>query len=294
CQFWMRGLNDTYKLTTKTDNFILRVYRKGWRTNAAIAFEVDALNYLHAQGGKVSRPVERKAGGYITDIMAPEGHRQAILTQYAQGETLSYDDPANARLFGQAAADIHVRSADFQTTYQRHKLDLNHLLFNPLAILKDRLSAYPQEIEFFTDCAKQLSDRVNAISDQLETGFCHGDFHGLNAHAHQGEVTHFDFDCCGFGWRIYDLATFKWIARKNKKEAEWWPPFLEGYQSVRPIPALDLDALDAFIAIREIWLMAIHLNSPPVFPSQWLNDKYVKRGVEFVKASVSQLMGDDD
>jgi thiamine kinase-like enzyme len=40
----------------------------------------------------------------------------------------------------------------------------------------------------------------------LEIGFCHGDFHGGNACQKDGSFTFYDFDCCGWGYRAYDLA----------------------------------------------------------------------------------------
>lgn len=290
CEFWVRGLNDTYKISTATDNFILRVYRKNWRTNADIAFELDALNHIHAQGGKVACPIERKHGGYMTTVSAPEGERQIIVTQYAKGTVPNYDDSTNTNMFGASVAGIHVQSSNFQTKHERYRLDLTHLLVEPLAAIKRRLSHHQRESQFIIDFASRLSDNVASLSaEKLDIGFCHGDFHGRNAHIYQNEVTHFDFDCCGLGWRIYDLATFKWHARKHRKEDQRWPAFLEGYQSVRTIPALDLSLLETFVAIREIWLMGLHLASVHTFGTGWLNDEYINQGVNFLKDAENKL-----
>jgi Ser/Thr protein kinase RdoA (MazF antagonist) len=48
--------------------------------------------------------------------------------------------------------------------------------------------------------------------EDLEVGSCHGDLHGWNAHIDQNmALTVYDFDCCGVGWRAYDIAVFRWI-----------------------------------------------------------------------------------
>ena len=69
-------------------------------------------------------------------------------------------------------------------------------------------------------------------------GFCHGDFHAANAHLTEGNtVTFFDFDCCGFGYRAYDIAIFKWDSRLmgKEKETERWEAFLRGYMGLRDL-----------------------------------------------------------
>ena len=88
CEFWARGLNDTYKISSDRENFALRVYRKKWRTQSDIKFELNAIKHLHKKGADVAYPIERNQGGYITDIEAPEGIRQVIVTKYAEGAVL--------------------------------------------------------------------------------------------------------------------------------------------------------------------------------------------------------------
>ena len=42
----------------------------------------------------------------------------------------------------------------------------------------------------------------------LQPGFCHGDASGGNAHISGRTITFFDFDCCGCGFRAYDVAVY--------------------------------------------------------------------------------------
>ena len=102
------------------------------------------------------------------------------------------------------------------------------------------------------------------IRDQdADYGLCHGDFHGWNAHYHADTLTFFDFDDCGYGWRAYDLAVFRWDARLDEKEDERWEAFVKGYRSKREISDADLKLTTTFMAIRDIWLMGCLLYTSP-------------------------------
>ena len=73
------------------------------------------------------------------------------------------------------------------------------------------LTHRPEDLRFIEIFKEELLDvLLNIPRDELDYGFCHGDFHGLNAHKNNKGITFFDFDCCGFGWRAYDIAVFRW------------------------------------------------------------------------------------
>lgn len=284
CEFWYRGLNDTYKISTEKESFVLRVYRQAWRSRSEIDFELEALLYLQQTGAHVAAPVARKEGGFVTSILAPEGQRYVIITQYAPGNVLRFDDAEDAVIFGQAAADIHCRSSGFRPASSRYQLDLNHLLTEPLANVKPYLAHRPADWQFLNELAAKIFNLVKSVGpDKLDYGFCHGDFHGENAHESEGTVTHFDFDCCGFGWRIYDIATFKWVTRLLEKEEQLWSSFLQGYQSKREISDLDLSLIEPFVAIRDIWLLGVHAENARDFAKGRLNDRYMDFHLDFLR-----------
>ena len=91
-----------------------------------------------------------------------------------------------------------------------------------------------------------------------DKGFRHGDAHEFNAAISNDTLTWFDLDCCGHGWRAYDLATFRWSARWQDKEDEVWKDFLRGYQDARPFSETDLQTVPLFVGIRNLWLMGLN------------------------------------
>ncbi len=47
CQFWHRGLSDTYLVNIDDQAYILRVSHHHWRSQKDIAFELELLDFLH-------------------------------------------------------------------------------------------------------------------------------------------------------------------------------------------------------------------------------------------------------
>ncbi len=222
CEFLCQGLNDSYKVITESDSYLLRIYRKGWRTKSDIEFELSILNHLHLERVNVAYPLVTVTGEKIVPIATPEGERFAIMTSFAEGQPLSFDDTSDISLYGKNVAKIHKHSDNFRSQHDRFKVDLIHLIEEPLKRIKPYLKDRESDWLFLKSYASTLAKNIeNSQSELLDFGFCHGDFHGGNAHKSNDDFTFFDFDCCGIGFRAYDLAVFKWSARLAKKEESW-------------------------------------------------------------------------
>jgi len=130
CQLLNRGLNDTYVIITENGKFVLRVYRKGWRSDSEIRFELDALLHLGDEGAPVSTPVVRKDGGTVGMVAAPEGSRHVVIFPYAPGKEPTYEGELakESYLYGKVAAQIHAATDSFRSTHRRFSLDAEHLL----------------------------------------------------------------------------------------------------------------------------------------------------------------------
>jgi len=51
------GLNDHHLVTTPEGSYVLRVYRRGWRTAEDICYELAVLTHLDARGVPVCAPI---------------------------------------------------------------------------------------------------------------------------------------------------------------------------------------------------------------------------------------------
>lgn len=92
CLLYKRGLNDTYLVETERKRYILRIYRKGWRTKEEIDFELDLLAFLHSINQPIAYPIQRQDGSCTTEIPTPEGNRYAALFSYAPARAVNEID----------------------------------------------------------------------------------------------------------------------------------------------------------------------------------------------------------
>ena len=139
-------------------------------------------------------------------------------------------------------------------------------------------------MDFLDKLSQRLHDWLTAQSPKSPTwGLCHGDLHSENAHfTEEDNPTLYDFDCCGFGSRIYDMATFTWsrylFAHSAANRERTQLAFITGYEAERSLPEDTLTALPFFMVLRQLWVMGIHAS--PVtghYGRRWLDERYVTK-----------------
>jgi len=255
CTFFKRGLNDTYLVSTRDRQFALRLYRSRWRSREAVAGEVEALLHLSSKGIPVAAPIARSDGELMTGLDAPEGPRWAVMFNWLKGDEPIYRNETHARIYGRLAAQLHIASDDLPSTVERTPLDLNYLLERPLENLRPALQSRPAMATRFDALVDRVRARMESAKDRLwDWGFCHGDLHCGNTRIDGQQLALFDFDCCGPGWRLFNLATYRWAARLRQYEGGAWRPFRESYLEARPAAASTFELLPMFTILRHIWL----------------------------------------
>jgi Ser/Thr protein kinase RdoA (MazF antagonist) len=135
CRLHARGLNDTYRVETiGGEAYYLRLYCAGWRSRSAIETEIGMLLHLAKQNVKVSAPIGRIDGQFLTPLDGLEGRRWAVLFAAAPGKELArkrYTEEL-AFSYGATAAAILSAADNFEGARQRSAIDLEALLERPL------------------------------------------------------------------------------------------------------------------------------------------------------------------
>lgn len=288
CIFWERGANDTYLVRCANARYFMRVFRSGAFSREANEFEADALNNLYQQGYPVAYPIALRSGEFISEIAAPEGPRFILLTALAEGDIPDYHLVENSTLVGESLAQMHQASNGFETSRQRNRLDLQWLLEDSIAVIKDHVTSHAEAVSLIESIAANARTAVlSAPSDSLDFGFCHGDFHGGNLHVYENKVTLFDFEECAFGYRVYDIATFKWDLGFGERRVKLWPAFVEGYESIRPLSEPEASLVDTFVILRELAECAYGIRHVEYFGQNGIIaadiDDWCKRLAEFEK-----------
>jgi Ser/Thr protein kinase RdoA (MazF antagonist) len=83
-------------------------------------------------------------------------------------------------------------------------------------------------------------------------GLIHADLHLDNALFSHGDIRLIDFDDCGVGYWLYDIAVALWELRHRPDYKSFRAALIEGYTQHRALPTHELAHLDDFIATREV------------------------------------------
>src|SRR6266498_3207016 len=72
CELMASGLNDVYRVKNGVDRYVLKLYRAGWRTNADVLWEVEALRHLDHRDVPIARPIAGRDGYFVRELVMPE------------------------------------------------------------------------------------------------------------------------------------------------------------------------------------------------------------------------------
>jgi Ser/Thr protein kinase RdoA (MazF antagonist) len=167
-----------------------------------------------------------------------------------QGEALSM---TLAKL-GSLAASMHLHSMQDSTTYDRFAWNWE-ALFGEESRWGD-WKAYkglvPGDEPFIEQVLQSIQGKLISYGkDRSVYGLIHSDLHVSNVLlAKNGSLQVIDFDDCGYGWYLYDIAC---MLTTYCEDLEGLSLFvLQGYEQVRPLTQKDREMLSCFILIRRI------------------------------------------
>jgi Ser/Thr protein kinase RdoA (MazF antagonist) len=285
CVLFARGMNDVYAISIPELRFALQLSHPNWRSRATVVAEVQALEHLGARGAEVAVRVRGADGGWITVIQAPEGPRRAVLFRWIGGRAPKYTDPKHAMYYGRHLANLHSASDDLPAALARPSLTLDYLLQEPLDLILGRVTHLPKLTAQLQALARRTAARFGLATQRLrDWGFCHGDVHVGNARIDDRQIASFDFDACATGWRIYDLASCRWDARRQGVEELAWRPFIEGYLQVRPEAADSLAFLRVFAILRHLWVAGRWIALSDVMGLSVLSEDFFEAPVPFCES----------
>lgn len=262
CQLWNRGLSDVYLVETAEERYILRVSHHHWRSKSDIDFELELLDFLWQRHIPVAHPLRTKQGDLSIEIHAPEGQRYITLFTYAPGEVALGDlNPKQAYTFGETVAKFHQTTLDFESSTQRQALTLEHLLDESFLAITPCLQHRPQDQHYLQETIACIQQQLQDIPQEPPFWvICWGDPHSGNAHfTEEGQLTLFDFDQCGYGWRAFDIAKFLQVSSRTGISKRVREAFLNGYQDVQAITSREFSSLQSFTQAAHIWMWAISL-----------------------------------
>jgi Ser/Thr protein kinase RdoA (MazF antagonist) len=210
-------------------------------------------------GLPVPAPIPTLAGELVTRIAArgvPEG-RLVSLMRWVDGRRLTTGlRPGHFQAWGRMVARLHEFAAGWQPPegFQRFVWDWEGLLggrgFG--CTVEELVDSMP---ELLQEPFQIVSHEARAVMEALGQGpdaygLIHADMCPENVLFKAGEAVPIDFEDCGFGYWLWDIA----VALCQQPWTEAWyrqrDAFLEGYARVRTLPESQLRHVDLFLAVQ--------------------------------------------
>jgi len=298
CRLHRVSWNSTYVLLTHEDRFVVRVYGANWRSRSEIRYEVDLLLHLAACGCRVASPVARNDNDFITPIPAPEGMRYAVVFTYAPGNVplpFPLGDATQSEYFGRALAELHSAADTFRSSERRFAHTATNTVALSLAVLQPFFTHRSDDWEYLERVAAVVHDRLDKNSQYLTWGVIHGDPFSANATlSGANRVTWYDFDLCGPGWHLSDVAdAYASAMAQERSEAEKqaiWRSFLRGYRSKRTLSNEALTLIPVMLAASTLRYMALNAQKGSIQGFEyWGSDDFLDEWMQYARNWMGQV-----
>ena len=286
CLFWHRGLSDIYLIETGNRPYILKISHHHWRSQSDIKFELEFLDFLHQHNLPVANPLKTKSDQLYVTVHAVEGDRYAALFPYAPGKIPPGDlSLEQSIIMGQTLGRLHQASLGFKNNTPRQPLDLKYLLDDSLATIHPYLAHHSHHETYLTETIDQIKQQLSCLEKTSPIwSVCWGDPHSGNVHfTTDNQITLFDFDQCGYGWRVFDLAKFLQVSLRAGINRKTRDALFAGYQQVQQLTDVEMASLQALTQMAHIWAWAISIKASAIHNWSRLDEYFVNQHLNRLK-----------
>lgn len=245
----------------------LRVHRHGYHSDEALHSELHWISSLAHAGIEVPPIIPAADGRLFLHAGAPgvPEKRQVDVLGWLSGspigsaeEGLALEPAAGERLYhaaGRLAAELHNHSAsiDLPSGFTRHSWCDDGLLGDaPLwGSFWDLDLLSPDQRRSLLEARAKARAQLAAYGKAANRfGMIHADFVPENLLSDQGRLQLIDFDDCGFGWHMFELATALYFVVDAPNYRVLRDSLMAGYRTARPLAEEDLAMLPLFLFAR--------------------------------------------
>ncbi|MCM1160049.1 MAG: phosphotransferase [Roseburia sp.] len=282
--------NASYLITEKQSGRklgVLRICRPGYHTFSQLKSELKWLERIRQDISlTVPKPVKALNGKAIQAVEGIDGKSYfCILFEFIEGKQPDIENEQEAvRCFlqlGKVTACLHKQSKEFPEAESLNRIQWDyHTIIgrNPAwGAWQDVPNLRPEWKALLSRTAAVIEKRLQAYGKNRQNyGLIHADLRLANLLAEKDKLHVIDFDDCGFGWYLHDMASaFSFMETRPivPKLISCW---LEGYQQVLPLTDRDRKEIDTFIMQRRIQLTAWMASHPDSDPAKEFGEGYIE------------------
>lgn len=269
--FWRTGIagNDVYFINTPQQQYVLKIYFV--RSDAAqIQSSARIMDKLAQRQVSVPRILRNVKGELVTSVPCPEGVRYAIICDYIQGQEPDIFNDDDAVTIGRLVGQMYHELDACDGTMPCRHIDRSYLIQSALDAISHYLPHDHEKIDYLTAMGNRLWTMVEryAVHQAHHHGLCHGDLHtGNMLKTPSGDIVLFDFDACGYGYRVYDFGVYanddwaKTSPQDLRRDREALDKFLCGFTEYGTLTSDEYTLFPTLLGIRHFELLGLVLRN---------------------------------
>lgn len=273
--------NATYmvknKITGEKDG-VLRISRPGYHTLEELNSEMKWLNQINEYTPLIVANPIKGIDGRDIQIVTGDDEKQyfCVMCEYLPGETPDENNEEQMikqfKYLGETTAYLHRQTEIWNGTERLERIEWTYD-----TIIGDHAAwgSWKNFSEMTPEAEIILSKVSSIIKKRLERygknnnnfGLIHADLRLSNLILEGDQIKVIDFDDCGFGWHLHDLASALSFIEEKPIVPKLVNAWLSGYKKVLPFTDTDFEEIDTFIMMRRLQLtawLASHQESGPV------------------------------
>ena len=278
---WLgHGSNVVFRVTTAAAEYVLRLHPPGRVEATRLRSELRWLSLIRrdtnlAAPFPVGMLVDGREQPFLElhhDLLPPPSVAYAALFEFVEGEVKAARDMSADDVY-RVGAYLGVLHTDAQFNlpgdFDRPHLDWEGLFAedSPYASPTERALVSAEQRGILDNVACQLREPLSKLTSTPEAiGLIHADLLAKNIVFRADSIAALDFEYCGWGFYLYDLAPLLWQLKGERasdyhvlEDAMW-----RGYTSIRPTAERERALIEPFIAARQFasirWLLANQQN----------------------------------
>lgn len=258
-----RSENATLLVTTSNARYALRIHRGDYHTKQAIESELLWLDALRHADIYVPEALYDCQGERVQTLILPDGsYRYAVIFHWIDGEMPTTNvEPVAFRQLGHITARLHQHSRRWQKPEDFCRINWDHQsMVSPVSHWgdwRDVPGLANSEHGVIEAAIQYIADQMQAFGQSsARYGLIHADLRLTNLLLHKGETRVIDFDDCGMGWYLHDLAAAISFVEHHPNVMYWIENWLAGYEQVAHVSDEELAIIPAMLMQRRIQLTA--------------------------------------
>jgi Ser/Thr protein kinase RdoA (MazF antagonist) len=299
--------NTTFRVLTETgEQYVLRIHHPGQQSVEAVRSELLWLAALREETRlQVPEPVWNRKQSLVTVTTDPgvPQPRLCVLFHWIEGRFFNHGlTTARLSQVGALMAHLHHHAASWKRPagFKRHRVDNLFCMereqdehFNEtiaeraVQLVSDVVT--PEAGTLVATAIRRVWAALRDLGEAPEHfGLIHADLHHRNFLFHKNVAGAIDFDDCGFGHRLYDMAVTLSELQSRPDYAALRQGFLSGYRQNRTLSAEHETLLETFLALRSLQntIGLIEDREQPAFRDWW--KRYVTAELQSLHAFLNR------